>query len=94
MLTLPINTFLSLFFFRSASLYKLMLITLTVGRLKKSKCSPQKHISPFCLHDVLAYSVLSRQSSQKYLFLLAIPLASSNQIFNELSVRLWCSWSG
>lgn len=39
----------------------------TAGRLVNSNCSPQKHISHFCLLDVRAYRALSRSSSQKYL---------------------------
>lgn len=64
---LPTKTFLSRFFLRSASRNRFTLITFTRGRLWKSKCSPQKHMSPFCLDDVRAYSVLSRHKSQKYL---------------------------
>lgn len=44
-----------------------MFITFTCGRLVKSKCSPQKQSSDFCLDEVRANSVLSKHSSQKYL---------------------------
>lgn len=70
LINLPTRMFLSLFFLRSASLQTLMLIMLTRGRLWNSKCSPQKQSSPFCLQDVLAYSVLSKHTSQKYLQIL------------------------
>lgn len=37
------------------------------GRLLNSNCSPQKHISLFCLLEVRAKRALSSRSSQKYL---------------------------
>lgn len=66
---IPIKKLLSFFFFLSPSLYKCIFITFTWGKLVKSKCSPQKQSSVFCLDDVRAKSVLSKHSSQKYLLI-------------------------
>lgn len=44
-----------------------MLTLCTTGKSSNSKCWPQKHKSFFCFPAVLACSVLSRHSSQKYL---------------------------